>query len=165
MHLLAVLWPGCYMGKPEFGTIAWQSCGLVFVRGGQSSGHSPDPVRGQLLCGDGEAQGTCWSRCGPPLCGKVGLSTFIYLSSVPGATWLILDMFLLLRMCWSLSLFQGGKSHLTSSFRLIRCHTFRQHLLKYADIYSCVQLICACVLPEVQKQNAATTRTVLFSQF
>ena len=74
------------MGKPEFGTTAWQSCGVVFVQGRQSSGHSPDSVMGQLLCGDGEAQGTCSPGCGPPFYGKVGLRTFIYLSSVPGAT-------------------------------------------------------------------------------
>ena len=73
------------MGKPEFGAIAWQSCGLVFVWGGQSLGYSQDPVMCQLLCGDGEAQGTCLSHYGPPLYGKVGLRTFIYLSSVPGA--------------------------------------------------------------------------------
>lgn len=47
------------MGKAGFGTIAWQGCGLVFVQGGQSSGNLLDPVMGQLLCGDGEAQGIC----------------------------------------------------------------------------------------------------------
>ena len=147
MHLLAVLWPGLLRGEAR----VWDNF-LAELWPGLRAGWTElrvltRPSMGQLLCGDGEAQGTCWPRCGPPLYGKVWLRTFIYLSSVPGATWLILDMFLLLRVCWSLSLFQGGKSHLTSSFRLIRCHTFRQHLLKYEDIHSCVQLICACVLP------------------
>lgn len=148
MHLLAVLWPGLLCGEAR----VWGNClaelWLGLCVGWTELGCSQDPVMCQLLCGDGEAQGTCLSHCGPPLYGKVGLRTFIYLSSVPGAlinSWYVPAIEGVLKPVT----IPGGKSHLTSSFRLIRCHTFRQHLLKYADIDSCVQLICACALPQV----------------